>query len=438
MSDQSTNHNTSSSVPMITRFASPKAVLAAGVALVVGCILIPRDIIPEGLLPFINTLAFIVNVYAVSIPGRLDDFSRSKSNKVTQRLPSPEVSAADVTSTNDNNDTIQEDPTETTPLKARNGSSDNYGDDEENQQKKDQDTTTVIVSEDPDWLRARTLLVPAGWAFAIWGIIYLGEATFCAISILSPFLQNLSMVSSSKYLAWIVDVPSVLPETTIPFVIANLTQSLWSVSFRPSYNVGWYKYISCVMLGCTAFALSYVPVPSTSSEEISATWLLLPMILHYGWTTAATLVNLNGSIAMDINVSDTTVAVVGHASSVLATLIGVIVAVFDESPAYGLTVSWALTGCAVGINARMVPESAGSETSAVASSTKPTSTTPPATSRGGKKDSKDKGKRSVVDLMEDDGDILLMAANIQLLLCWTGSVLCAAAAMSDVILPWFL
>ena len=397
--------------------ASPRVVVVAGVILIAGCILIPRNAIPDGILPFLSTVAFLINVYAVSIPGRLDDFdtrSSTRQQSESSGQPKSQVTDSDVATT---------EPNESTPLKSDDETA-RYGDEEKQQQQ--QQGRLPSVSEDPALLRMRTLLAPAGWAFAIWGFVYLGEAIFCTISIASLFLEDSSSLSSSKYLAWISEVPSLQQQVTIPFVAANLLQSLWCVSFRPSYSNGWHTYISCGMLGGTAFALSYVPVPS---QDLSASWLLIPMIMHYGWTTAAALVNLNGSIAMDGTASDTTVAVAGHASCVLATLIGVLVAVFDESLTYGLTVAWALAACAVGITARTVPDDPPPTTTASSSAR---------ASRGGAKADNGKGKKSIVDLMEDDGDILLMAANIQSILCWTGSVLCAAAALSNVVLPFFL
>lgn len=53
---------------------------------------------------------------------------------------------------------------------------------------------------------------------------------------------------------------------------------------------------------------------------------------------------------MSRNVSDTALVAAGHSSAVLATLLGVGVTVFEWStPAYGLTVAWALAAVANGI-----------------------------------------------------------------------------------------
>lgn len=166
-------------------------------------------------------------------------------------------------------------------------------------------------------------------AFAIWGPIYLGEAVFVGAQLFSP--------DSSALVG-------VLPQVTVPFVVANLFQSLWCASFRPSYAEGWRKYVSVGMLAGTALSLSQVQAAATPDVF----WYFLPMSLHFGWTTAATLVNLNGSIAMDATTSDSTVIAVGHASAIAATALGVGVTLAQAAPAYGLTVAWALAACAQG------------------------------------------------------------------------------------------
>jgi hypothetical protein len=188
--------------------------------------------------------------------------------------------------------------------------------------------------------RGRTLVAPAPWAFAIWGPIYLGELAFCT----AQFFP-----SSTLY--------AVLPQITPPFVAANIIQSLWCAAFRPSYNEGWWpKYVSAFLLGGTAFSLSQVHMALLSNADAVsklASWLILPLTMHFGWTTAATLVNLNGSLAMDERASDALIANVGHASAVVATFLGVGVTLLTASPPYGYTVAWALAACADGMKQRL-------------------------------------------------------------------------------------
>jgi hypothetical protein len=313
------------SLTFLSSLNKPPIVVAAGAVIAAGFPLVP--VLSVGVLQVANVLAFATNVYAVSVPGRMDG---GQDRKMRQGDLNPTPT-----------------PESTTLLRG--------------EQHHRNENEPVVVS-----LRERTLVRPAGWAFAIWAPVYLGEATFCV----AQFVEASNLAA-------------VLPQMSVPFVAANLLQSLWCASFRASYNeASWHKYVSCAMLGGTAYALSYIPTDSS--------WFFLPMAMHFGWTTAATLVNLNGSLAMDSNISDSAMVGVGHASAVLATALGVGVTVFEWStPAYGLTVAWALAAVANGT------------------------------------------KLDVRDEHEHDwSDALQTGARVQRALCWTGAVLCATAAGS--------
>merc|ERR1711862_1031438 len=98
------------------------------------------------------------------------------------------------------------------------------------------------------------------------GVVYLGDSIFCTAGLFTAEKTQLM---------------SVLSVTTAPFVVANLMQSLWCASFRPSYNQGWHKYISAFMLGGTAYSLSQVSnavriiTSGTAAVSISRTLALL-------------------------------------------------------------------------------------------------------------------------------------------------------------------
>eukprot|EP00980_Cylindrotheca_fusiformis_P010009 scaffold2214_cov139-Cylindrotheca_fusiformis.AAC.6 len=269
------------SLQIFSALNKPPLVTAAGAALAVGVPMIPVGTLSLGALQAANVVAYCINVAAVSVPGRIDG---SQDDKMRHGNMNPDS---------------------TTPLvEGSSGSSDD------------------ALSN-----RERTILRPAGWAFAIWGVIYLGEAVFCG----AQFIDGTGL-------------PAALPSTTAPFVAANLFQSLWCAAFRPSYNEGWRKYVSVAMLGATAVSLSAIP----SSLSV---YYFTPMVMHFGWATAATLVNLNGSIAMSSSVSESTIVGVGLASSVAATILGMAVTLNQLStPVYGLTVAWALAAVANGVS----------------------------------------------------------------------------------------
>ena len=130
--------------------------------------------------------------------------------------------------------------------------------------------------------RDRTLVFPSGWAFSIWGFIFLGELLFCSSSFL---------VKESS------PVAQVIKNSSGGFMVGQLFQTLWSASFRPKYE-GKFMYVSAAMLSGIAFCMSraHAGFAMNSSLYGVGQYLLyfLPISLHFGWTLAASLVNFNG------------------------------------------------------------------------------------------------------------------------------------------------
>lgn len=143
-----------------------------------------------------------------------------------------------------------------------------------------------------------------------------------------------------------------LKSASVPFVAANVFQSLWCAAFRPKYKGGW-MVVSFASLASTAFSLSKVHNAALGMVGWNYMVYGLPTALHFGWVTAATLVNLNGAVAMQKEVSASTVAWVGHLSVVAATVLGILVAVNRQAPVYSGVICWALTAVADGMAKRV-------------------------------------------------------------------------------------
>ena len=123
-----------------------------------------------------------------------------------------------------------------------------------------------------------TLFAPAGFAFAIWGVIYLGELVGLAALVRSAAIAERAAPASRAWLC------------------ANAAQALWCASFRPwALDRLW---LSALCLSATAWCLLLSQlqlVHALRQTQASLGWSLLvaPRSLHCGWTTAATLVNVN-------------------------------------------------------------------------------------------------------------------------------------------------
>jgi hypothetical protein len=195
----------------------------------------------------------------------------------------------------------------------------------------------------------KTLVAPAGWAFAIWGPIFLGEA----IGVATQFF-----ISEND------PIVNLLKETSGPFIVAQLFQSLWCAAFRPKYNEN-KMFVSVGMLSGTAFCLSkaHNAFASSSARTLYSPWqygvFFFPMALHFGWTTAASLVNLNGAIAMKKNTTEKVIALVGHASVAIASVLGVVLSLERNAPVCSGVIAWALFAVADSMKRRLEAKDSG-------------------------------------------------------------------------------
>ena len=166
-------------------------------------------------------------------------------------------------------------------------------------------------------------------------------------------------VGSQLFLKESSHLAPVVKNVTAPFVAANIFQSLWTASFRPKYSNGLNKFISVANLSGIAYSLS-IAHAAYSGKSTPKTYTtiefcqyLLPISLHFGWTTAASLVNLNGMVSIGESVSATTVALLGQLSVIGGTAIGVFVTTERSAPIYGGVIAWALAAVASGLSQRL-------------------------------------------------------------------------------------
>jgi hypothetical protein len=336
---------------------SPALVATAGVSILLGLPVLEAaaasSTVSLAVLKGANCLAFFVNAASVSVPGRMDG----------QKSVNP-AKPQDNSNHNQNNSTSTASTKEEgTPLVVGAGN-------------------TETEPDTPPVYGARSLVSPSGWAFAIWAPIYVGEAAFCTVQLFATESSSLAQV---------------LPEITGSFVAANLMQSLWCASFRPSYHTdshGWQKYVSVGMLAGTAYSLSHVHNIAISPEALTLGWYFLPLTMHFGWTTAAALVNLNGALAEDQQ--DSILIAAGHASAITAATLGVGITLAQASPVYGFTIAWALAACA---NEAAKKASGGSSNS---------------------------GQVETMSAYQK-------GARVQEMLCWAGSAACVATSLFQII-----
>lgn len=136
-----------------------------------------------------------------------------------------------------------------------------------------------------------TLLSPAGFAFAIWGVIYLGEVIGIAILLSCRELADRAAPAARSWLS------------------ANAAQALWCLSFRPWALDKLWLSSACLIAAAACLYTSQrsLTTPATDPASSSSSWrhgllwalIVYPRSLHTGWVTAASLVNLNAWAGME-------------------------------------------------------------------------------------------------------------------------------------------
>jgi hypothetical protein len=185
-----------------------------------------------------------------------------------------------------------------------------------------------------------TLFAPAGYAFAIWAVIYIGE-----------LLVTLHTAAFGNPV-------SPLRRAAPFFVAGNLFQSLWCGAFRPVLRN--YLWLPSLLLACAAFSMFNAHIELTlAMREFGESWtgqviwpklglalLRFPIALHTGWLCAATLLNVNGWAAVS-HISTGRQIALAFGSSYGAALLGAWLSYASEDPFLALTVAWAMRALAV-------------------------------------------------------------------------------------------
>lgn len=188
------------------------------------------------------------------------------------------------------------------------------------------------------------IFAPSGWAFAIWGVIYLGEM------ILTVFTA-----------IWGGNAPwgSFLKEATPYWVGANAFQSLWCAAFRPKFKkMLWLPSLCLVLAAFLQLRCLYTIMKSSNDvdslvdffsssmpENIAKFAMAFPIALHGGWLTAAALLNLNSfatesGISMGLNIAMAFLSTYG------AALISMYATAKTHNPFVMGTIAWALAAVA--------------------------------------------------------------------------------------------
>lgn len=170
-----------------------------------------------------------------------------------------------------------------------------------------------------------TRITPAGYAFAIWSLIYFGLVVF------------------SIYQALPSNTEKFRPLRRV-YIFSCLANCAWLYFWHQEMIVVC-LFVILVLLGTLAFINSKLQ----NTENYAEFWLVkFPFGLYFGWVTAATI--LNATIALvylNVRVSDSAAVILGAILLLIAAAFGVIIRWKLSNYFYPLAIAWALTAIAV-------------------------------------------------------------------------------------------
>lgn len=184
-----------------------------------------------------------------------------------------------------------------------------------------------INHQTPEVISAKypTLITPAGYAFAIWILIYFGLVVF---SIFQALPKNTARFANIR-------------TVYILNCAANCVWTyLWHYERIPASLA-----VIFVILG----TLVFINVKLRKTESAAEYWLArVPFNIYFGWLTVASILNFTVALVyLNIKTSDFTASVLACVLIVAATSLGIIIRYKLSNIAYPITIAWALTAIAV-------------------------------------------------------------------------------------------
>lgn len=172
-----------------------------------------------------------------------------------------------------------------------------------------------------------TFITPAGYAFAIWSLIYLGLITFSIFQALPSNTEN----------------PRFKNIRTI--YIANSAANCFWIYL-------WHYEMILASLAVMFFLLAtlvLINVGLRKSESMAETWLAqIPFSLYFGWVTVATILNFSIALVfLGVKTSESISIILSSILIIGAAVLGILIRFKLALFAYPLAIAWALTAIAV-------------------------------------------------------------------------------------------
>lgn len=170
-----------------------------------------------------------------------------------------------------------------------------------------------------------TRLTPAGYAFAIWSLIYAGLIAFSVYQVLPKNLERFRSVRTA-------------------YILSCTANCAW-LYFWHQQAILLCAPIIFVLLGSLAFINGKLRTTASMGEFWFAKF---PFGLYFGWVTAASILNATVALVyLKVLVSDSLAVYLGAGLLLIATALGIFIRFKLNNIFYPLAIAWALTAIAV-------------------------------------------------------------------------------------------
>ncbi|MDO7876841.1 hypothetical protein Q5H93_19000 [Hymenobacter sp. ASUV-10] len=181
-----------------------------------------------------------------------------------------------------------------------------------------------------------TLLTPAGYAFSIWGLIYLGMVAY-GIWQLLPAQRKLSL-------------PDAVAQ---PLTLANLGSAAWVVLFAYEQIL---LSLGVMLLVLVSLIVAYGRARRRVLVDAAPAWVSVPLAIYLGWISVAATINIIiGLQNVGLAFSGGIPVLLAYVLIILIVVLALIMSRAFSAIVFALTVAWALVGIWV-VQLREIPE----------------------------------------------------------------------------------
>lgn len=194
-----------------------------------------------------------------------------------------------------------------------------------------------------------SLVTPAGYVFAIWGLIYLGMLAYSSAQFASPLAAD----PLPDRLAW-------------PVVVANVANVAWLLLWH-ALAIYWTVPVMLVLLGSLAIAYRVAHTDRPHPGVLERLTVRAPLGLYLGWISVATIANVSNALyAAGWNGWGTTADCWAVVVLVVGSALALAALVREGDAVFAAVFVWAFSGIAVATPSASVGAAAGAMAAAVA------------------------------------------------------------------------